>query len=140
MSKVHALLSFYPRHYITLRHVTLLYVTFHHVSLRTSFLVFGSIIAIMRDSVSYFAFLIFFVDVLFTLLSDGRILKASTLTNPCKLLQEWDMKTNPDGKSRLSFTKSPSFLSLTEPFDSYTTVKNRPCLGESNLLSCSRIL
>ena len=61
----------------------------------------------------------FFVDLLFTLLSDGRILKASTLTNPCKLLQEWDMKTNPDGKSRLSFTKSPRFLSLTEPFYSY---------------------
>lgn len=107
-------------HCITLRHVTLLYVTFHHMSLGTSFLVFGSIIGIMRDSVSYCAFLFFFfVDLLFTLLSDGRILKASTLTNPCKLLQEWDMKTNPDGKSRLSFTKSPRFLSLTEPFYSY---------------------
>ena len=26
------------------------------------------------------------------------------------------MKTNRDGKSRLYFTKSPRFLSLTEPF------------------------
>lgn len=39
-----------------------------------------------------------FVDLLFTLLSSGKILKASTRTNPCKKIQEWDTKTNPDGK------------------------------------------
>jgi len=39
-----------------------------------------------------------FVDLLFTLLSSGIILKASTRTNPCKKIQEWDTKTNPDGK------------------------------------------
>ena len=39
-----------------------------------------------------------FVDLLFTLLSSGIILKASTRTNPCKKIQEWDTKTNADGK------------------------------------------
>ena len=44
----------------------------------------------------YFFFALF-VDLLFTLLSNGKILKASTRTNPCKKLQEWDTKSNPDG-------------------------------------------
>ncbi|KAL9974561.1 hypothetical protein ACROYT_G011611 [Oculina patagonica] len=38
-------------------------------------------------------------NLLFTLLSNGKILKASTRTNPCKKLQEWDTKTNPDAPS-----------------------------------------
>lgn len=46
----------------------------------------------------HFYFSSLFVDLLFTLLSSGKILKASTKTNPCKKIQEWDTKTNPDGK------------------------------------------
>lgn len=45
------------------------------------------------------------LDMLFTLLSDGRILKASTMTNPCKILQKWDMKNIDEGKGC-----SPFFL------------------------------
>ena len=51
-----------------------------------------------RFSVAQFHFSSLFVDLLFTLLSSGKILKASTRTNPCKKVQEWDTKTNPDGK------------------------------------------
>ena len=49
-------------------------------------------------SVAQFYLSALFVDLLFTLLSSGKILKASTRTNPCKKIQEWDTKTNPDGK------------------------------------------
>jgi len=35
-------------------------------------------------------------NLLFTLLSCGKILKASTRTNPCKKIQEWDTNTKPD--------------------------------------------
>ena len=42
-------------------------------------------------------FSFYFVDLMFTLLSNGKILKASTLTNPCKKLQEWDTNSNSDG-------------------------------------------
>jgi len=41
-------------------------------------------------------------NLLFTLLSDGKILKASTMTNPCKILQEWDMKNIAEVPSRCS--------------------------------------
>ena len=119
--------------YVTLRYVTSRYVSFHYVHVYWN-IIFGFWFHKIygtknqkpkwRNGLMQNFFLLcllnfFFVDLLFTLLSDGRILKASTLTNPCKLLQEWDMKTNPDGKSRLPFTKSPRFLSLEEPFYSY---------------------
>lgn len=38
-------------------------------------------------------------NLMFTLLSNGKILKASTLTNPCKKLQEWDTNSNSDAPS-----------------------------------------
>ncbi|XP_068724283.1 WD repeat-containing protein 97-like isoform X2 [Montipora capricornis] len=41
-------------------------------------------------------------NLLFTLLSDGKILKASTMTNPCKILQEWDLKRNSNVPSACS--------------------------------------
>lgn len=65
---------------------------------RVMYSLLSIIVGTVLVSGDHFYFSSLFVALLFTLLSSGKILKASTRTNPCKKIQEWDTKTNPDGK------------------------------------------